>query len=84
MIAEDSFSGRLSLFGGVALGKSDQKPFAGHGAIGNLDEAFFIRLQKGLWKGFFPDDFSGVGIEADGVNILPKVFGGFASGGVIF
>ena len=84
VIAEDSFSGRFSLFGRVALGKSDKKPFARHSAIGNLDEASFFRLQKGLWEWFFPDDFSGVRIEADGVNVLPEIFGGFASGGVIF
>ena len=48
VIAEDSFSGRFSLFGRVALGKSDKKPFARHSAIGNLDEASFFRLQKGL------------------------------------
>ena len=84
VVAEDPFSCVLALFVGVAFGQGDEKSLTGHCSVGDLDKAFFIRLQECFRKGLFPDDFSGVGVEANGVNVLPKIFGGLASGGIAF
>ena len=84
MVAKDAFSRVLALLVGVAFGQGDEKSLTGHCSIGDLDKAFFIRLQECLRKGLFPDGFSSVGVEANGVNVLPKIFGGLASGGVAF
>lgn len=84
VVAKDAFSRVFALFVGVALGEGDEKSLAGHCSIGDLNKAFFIRLQECFRKGLFPDGFSGVGVEANGVNVLPKIFGGLASGGIAF
>lgn len=49
-----------------------------------MNEAFGFGAEEGVGEGFFPNNFPGGGVEADGKDILPKFTCGFAAGGAFF
>ena len=84
VVAEKAFAGWFAQFIGIAFGEGGEEALAGHGAVGDLNEAFGVGAEEGFGEGLFPDDFSGGGVEADDVDVLPEVAGRFAARGVFF
>lgn len=84
VVAEDALSVVFSFRVGVAFREGGEEALAGHGAVGDLDEAFFFGAEEGFGEGFFPEDFAGGGVEADRKDVVPVVAGGLAARGVFF